>query len=145
MGTVKIVTYQLEPTMCSTVLNEHQAAFSLRSSKGQTKNSQDRRMSVQCLLCRGVCRKKLLRFLLRVAKDSTLAYNLMKNHSEIILQTFINLLIKYRIVASTNTSYQIFRKSDFLFFKVSNTNMPTFFLGKKLFCLSLDLLDIPAT
>jgi hypothetical protein len=40
----------------------------------------------------------------------------------------------------------LFRKSDFLFFKVSNTNnMPIFYLGKKLFCLSLDLLDIKAT
>ena len=29
----------------------------------------------------------------------------------------------------------LFRKSDFLIFKVSNSNMPQFFLGTKLFCL----------
>ena len=35
--------------------------------------------------CVGVCaEKKLLRFLLRVAKDSTLAYKLMKNYVDFL-------------------------------------------------------------
>ena len=42
--------------------------------------------------------------------------------------------ITYRIVASTNTCYHS-EKQIFYFLKVSNSNMPQFFLGKKLFCL----------
>ena len=39
----------------------------------------------------------------------------------------------------------LFRKSDFLFFKVSSINVPIFFLKMKLFCLSLNVLDITAS
>ena len=44
----------------------------------------------------------------------------------------------YRIVVSTNMCYYSENQ-------ISNSNMPQFFLGKKLFCLLLDFLDIPAT
>ena len=56
----------------------------------------------------------------------------------------LNGMLNYRIVASTNTCYYS-ENQIFLIFKVSNSNMPLFFLSKKLFCLSLDFLEIPAT
>ena len=53
-------------------------------------------------------------------------------------------LAKYRIVASRNTCYYS-ENYNFCFLKPRILTCLIFFLGTKLFCLSLDLLDITAT
>ena len=63
----------------------------------------------------------------------------MPRHHVIVLELvskelnhFYTFAVKYRIVASTNTCY-CWENQIFLFFKVSNSNMPIIFFRKKTF------------
>ena len=64
----------------------------------------------------------------------------LKDLSITCLYSYINL---YSIVASTNTCY--YSENQIFCFLKSRIVTCRFFLGEKLFCLLLDLLDIPTT
>ena len=68
----------------------------------------------------------------------------MEIQLQLIICYIIYSSITYRIVASTKTCYYS-ENQIFCFLKSQILTRQFFFLGKNLFCLSLDLLDIPAT